>query len=173
MGDRSDQVNIRNYRTDDLAACRALWVELTEWHRQIYDSPQIGGTDPGRKFDEHLERVGHEQIWLATSGGDVVGLVGVIPGESASELEPIVVRERWRGRGIGRQLAESVIGEARAAGLRQLLTRPVARNAPAIRFFHGLGFDALGQLELVLDFRPPSEQVWRPGATIADRDLRV
>jgi hypothetical protein len=47
MGDRSDQVKIRNYRADDLAACRALWVELTEWHRQIYASPQIGGTDPG------------------------------------------------------------------------------------------------------------------------------
>jgi hypothetical protein len=53
------------------------------------------------------------------------------------------------------------------------MTRPVARNAPAIRFFSDLGFDALGQLELLLDFRPPAEQVWRAGATIADRDLRV
>jgi GNAT superfamily N-acetyltransferase len=173
MGDGSDQMKIRNYRADDLAACRALWVELTEWHRQIYDSPQIGGSDPGRKFDEHLELVGRERIWLASIGGEVVGMVGMIPGESASELEPIVVSERWRGRGIGRQLAESVVGEARAAGMRQLLTRPVARNAPAIRFFHGLGFDALGQLELVLDFRPSAEQVWRQGATIADRELRV
>lgn len=173
MSERSDQVEIRNYQADDLAACRDLWVELTEWHRHIYDSPQIGGTDPGRKFDEHLERVGREQIWLATSGRDVVGLVGVIPGERASELEPIVVRERWRGRGIGRQLGEFVIGEARAAGLRQLLVSPVARNASAIRFFHGLGFDALGQLELVLDFRPPADQVWRPGARIADLELRV
>jgi GNAT superfamily N-acetyltransferase len=173
MGDRSDQVKIRNYQSDDLAACRALWVELTEWHRQIYDSPQIGGSDPGRKFDEHLEQVGRERILLATSGGEVVGMVGVLPGESANELEPIVVSERWRGRGIGRRLAESVVDEARAAGARQLLTRPVARNAAAIRFFHGLGFDALGQLELMLDFRPSAEQVWRPGAAIADRELRV
>jgi GNAT superfamily N-acetyltransferase len=174
MGDRSDQVKIRNYyQSDDLAACRALWVELTEWHRQIYDSPQIGGTDPGRKFDEHLEQVGRERIWLATIGGEIVGMVGMIPDESAGELEPIVVSEGWRGRGIGRRLAESVIGEARAAGMRQLVTRPVARNAEAIRFFHSLGFDALGQLGFLLDFRPSAEQVWRPGATIADRELRV
>jgi GNAT superfamily N-acetyltransferase len=170
---RSAQVDVRNYRPADLAACRSLWVELTEWHRQIYDSPELGGADPGRKFDEHLERVGGERIWLATINGDVVGLVGVIQTEDEIELEPIVVSEPWRGRGIGRQLAEHVVGEARAAGIGQLLVRPVARNAAAIRFFHDLGFDALGQLELVLDFRPSADQLWRPGATIANRNLRV
>jgi hypothetical protein len=46
-------------------------------------------------------------------------------------------------------------------------------NAPAVRFFYDLGFDALGQLELLLDLRPPGEQRWRVGATIADRDLKV
>jgi ribosomal protein S18 acetylase RimI-like enzyme len=171
--DRVAPVDVRNYRPADRAACRSLWVELTEWHRQIYGSPEIGGHDPGRKFDEHLERVGAQRIWLATIGGKVVGMVGVIQTEDEIELEPIVVSEQWRGRGIGRQLAERVVAEAQAAGMVQLLARPVARNAAAIRFFHDLGFDALGQLELVLDFRPAPDQVWRPGATIADRGLRV
>ena len=173
MSDRVAPVEVRNYRRADLAACRLLWVELTEWHRQIYGSPEIGGADPARKFDEHLERVGAKRIWLATIDGEVVGMVGVIQTEDEIELEPIVVSEQWRGRGIGRQLAERVVAEARADGMGQLLARPVARNAAAIRFFHDLGFDALGQLELVLDFRPAPDQVWRPGATIADRDLRV
>jgi hypothetical protein len=53
------------------------------------------------------------------------------------------------------------------------VTRPVARNEEAIRFFHRLGFDALGQVELVLDLRPPAEQRWRPGATIGSCDLKV
>jgi L-amino acid N-acyltransferase YncA len=87
--------------------------------------------------------------------------------------EPIVVSERCVAEGSGAGLAEHVVGEARAAGMRQLLVRPVARNAAAIRFFHGLGFDALGQIELILDFRPSADQPWRPGAAIADRDLRV
>jgi GNAT superfamily N-acetyltransferase len=173
VSDRVVPVEVRSYQPADLDACRSLWVELTEWHRQIYGSPEIGGADPGRKFDEHLERVGAQRISLATIGGDVVGMVGVIQTEDQIELEPIVVGEQWRGRGIGRQLAERVAAEARAAGMGQLLARPVARNVAAIRFFHDLGFDALGQLELVLDFRPAPDQVWRPGATIADRDLRV
>ena len=173
MSDRVAPIEVRNYRPADLAACRSLWVELTEWHRQIYGSPEIGGADPGRKFDEHLERVGAQRIWLATIDGEVVGMVGVIQTEDEIELEPIVVSGQWRGRGIGRQLAERVMAEAQAAGMGQLLARPVARNAAAIRFFHDLGFDALGQIELVLDFRPAPDQVWRPGATIADRDLRV
>ena len=173
MRDRVAPVEVRNYRRSDLAACRSRWVELTEWHRQIYGRPEIGGPDPGRKFDEHVERVGAQRIWLATIGGEVVGMVGVIQTEDEIELEPIVVGEQWRDRGIGRQLAERVVAEARAAGMGQLLARPVARNAAAIRFFHDLGFDALGQLELVLDFRAAPDQVWRLGATIADRDLRV
>ena len=127
-------------------------------------APRSAGADPGRKFDEHLERVGAQRIWLATIDGEVVGMVGVIQTEDEIELEPIVVSEQWRGRGIGRQLAERVVAEARAAGMGQLLARPVARNAAAIRFFHDLGFDALGQLELVLDFRPAPDQVWRPGS---------
>jgi hypothetical protein len=36
----------------------ALWVELIAWHRQIFGAPQIGGIDPGSKFDEHLARGG-------------------------------------------------------------------------------------------------------------------
>ena len=66
-------------------------------------------------------------------------MVGVIQTEDEIELEPIVVSEQWRGRGIGRQLAERVVAEARAAGMGQLLARPVARNAAAIRFFHDSG----------------------------------
>jgi hypothetical protein len=34
--------SIRKYKTEDYLPCRALWRELTEWHRHIYDAPQIG-----------------------------------------------------------------------------------------------------------------------------------
>jgi GNAT superfamily N-acetyltransferase len=166
-------VRIRSFERSDLEAGRQLWVELTEWHRQIYDSPQIGGEDPGRKFDEHLDRVGAEHIWIAESGGRVVGMTGLIASAGEAELEPIVITPAWRGRGVGEALARTVLEAARKRSERQLLTRPVARNDAALRFFHRLGFDALGQLELIADLRPRDEQVWREGAVLAGRTFRL
>lgn len=164
---------IRHYKSEDLESCRTLWEELTEWHRRIYQSPGIGGPDPGRQFDTHLNRAGTEHVWVAEVGGRVVGLVGLIPGEGEAELEPLVVSEPYRGLGIGRQLAETVIEAARGDGVHQLKVRPVARNEPAIRIFHELGFDILGQIELFMDFGPADHQVWRRGERMAGRDFRV
>lgn len=166
-------ITIRPYRPEDLESCRALWVELTEWHRHIYQSPGIGGSDPGRHFDEHLQRVGPENIWIAEVDARVVGLAGLIPGEAEAELEPLVVSESYRGLGIGRQLAATVIEAARARGVRQLMVRPVARNELAIRFYHELGFDILGQVEMFMDFGPADRQVWKSGERMAGRDFRV
>ena len=164
---------IRLYRPEDLESCRALWFELTDWHRLIYQSPGIGGSDPGRQFDEHLERVGHEHIWVAELEGQVVGMTGLIPGEGEAELEPLVVSERYRRRGIGRQLSEAVLREAHACGFRQLKVRTVARNESAIRYFHELGFNILGHIELFTDFAPADHQVWKSGERLAGKDFKV
>lgn len=166
-------VRIRGYDASDLEACRGLWVELTEWHRELFASPTIGGDDPGRKFDEHLSRVGAEHIWIAEGNGRPVGMVGVIPSTDESELEPIVVAREWRGRGVGVELARVVIEAARQRGDRFLSTKPVARNDAALGFFHGLGFDVLGQLELLADLRSPEEQTWRSGPSLAGHAFRL
>ena len=162
---------VRGYRDDDLEDCRALWVELTQRHRDIYEAPEIGGDDPGAAFDAHLAHVGPDNVWVAEEDGSVVGMVAMVPGERDAELEPIVVAAASRGRGIGAALAETVVAAARERGLRQVFTKPVARNAEAIAFFHSRGFDALGQLELVLDLHAPER--WRPGEELAGLPFRV
>jgi hypothetical protein len=48
--------------------------------------------------------------------------------------------------------------------------RPAARNVRALQFFHRLGFDVLGQLELTLDLVRPER--WQAGERLADRDFR-
>jgi GNAT superfamily N-acetyltransferase len=166
---------IRSYRPDDLETCRALWVQLTEWHRSIYDSPTIGGDDPGRQFDDHLAKVGPEHIWLAEIDGRVVGMVGLIieTGEGSPEIEPVIVVPQSRGTGVGRQLVEHVLEIARGLGLRDVTVRAVGRNAEAIRFYHGLGFDTIGYVELFHDLRPVGEQPWRDGETVAGRRFQV
>jgi len=161
---------IRGYEPRDLEACRELWVELTQWHRDIFDAPEIGGDDPGRAFDEHLAKVGQENVWVAELAGQVVGLAGLIP--DVPELEPVVVAEQHRGQGIGRLLAEAVISAVRERGARTVQVRPVARNIEAVRFFHELGFDVLDQLQLSMDLVDRARDPWIPGERLADRDFR-
>lgn len=162
---------IRLYQPQDLQACRVLWVELTEWHRTIYQSPDIGGSDPGRRFDEHLKRVGPEHLWVAEVREQLVGLAGLILDAEEGELEPLVVSEPYRRQGIGRQLAQVVIAAARARGVDEVKVRPVARNELAIRFFHELGFNILGHIELFMDFSSPDGQGWEPGEQLAGREF--
>ena len=79
---------IRNYESQDLLQCRALWGQLTERHREIYQDPRIGGETPEFKFDEHLAASGSEQIWVAIEGQKVVGLVGMVVKGNEAEVEP-------------------------------------------------------------------------------------
>src|SRR5262249_34839885 len=133
---------IRSYEDRDREACRRLWRDLTQWHRDLYGDQSIGaGRDLGDYFDEHLATVGAERIWVAETDGSIVGFVGLIVDGARGELEPIVVSPEARGAGIGRALGEQVISAARDLGLRRVDVRPVARNDAAIRFFHELGFD--------------------------------
>lgn len=162
---------VRGYAEADYGACRSLWAELTQYHRDIYGDPSIGGDDPGAGFDEYLatpERVGS---WVAESHGTVVGLTGLFDRGTSGEVEPVVVAEAARARGIGRMLISRVAEEARARGYEYLAIRPVARNVAAVRRFHAAGFRNLGgHIDLTMDLRPRRVE-WLPGATLHDRDF--
>lgn len=166
---------IRNYLDDDLDTCRELWVKLTEAHRQIYDAPSIGGDSPGLRFDEQLGRVGPERIWVAEDADTIVGMIGLQPGseEGSLEVEPLVVAPEARSGGVGTALIQHVIEVVKGMGLRDLNVRVVGRNAEAIRFYHDIGFDVIGYIELLYDTSPRQEQIWREQETIAGRDFRV
>jgi GNAT superfamily N-acetyltransferase len=163
---------VREYEERDRDACRGLWAQLTQWHRDLYDDQSIGGEDLEGWFDRYLEERRPVAVWVADLGERVVGFTGALPLENGVryELEPIVVDAQFRGRGIGSALAHAVVERARADGMRGVEVKPAARNSEAIRFFHAHGFDVLGQLELVLDLAKPER--WRPGERLAGRDFR-
>jgi N-acetylglutamate synthase-like GNAT family acetyltransferase len=115
--------------------------------RHLRPPREIGGENPGLAFDEHLAKVGADNLWVAEDDGRIVGLAGLIPGDQP-ELEPIVVASDRRGDGIGRLLAAKVVETARARGARTVQVRPVGRDVEAIRFFHRLGFDIVAHVQL-------------------------
>jgi len=165
----SNDVTIRPFEEQDASACRALWAELTRWHRALYEDTSIGGDDPGSGFDGYPEQA---RLWVAERNGSVVGLVGLQIRGRQAEIEPVVVSFDARGQRIGRSLVETAVEAARAEGVRQVKASPVARNALALRFFHRLGFDTLGHIDVLLDLERPKDY-WNTRETLAEREFRA
>jgi len=162
---------VRDYAEGDYRAGRALWAELTEYHRSIYGDPSIGGDDPGAGFDGYLATPQRIGSWVAESRGRVVGLTGLLDHGDSAEVEPVVVTEAARGQGIGRLLIGRVIEDARARGYEYLAIRPVARNVAAVRRFHAVGFRTLGgHIDLTMDLAPRRHE-WLSGAGLHGLDF--
>ena len=153
-------VTIRKYQEADREACRSLWRELTQRHREIYKDLRIGGEHPEDYFDKHLAKVGADNVWVAVSDFVVVGMTGLMMEEGEAEIEPLIVSKGHRGKGIGKQLVETMASEAKARGMRFLNVAPVARNVETIRFLHKLGFKTLGFVQLFVCL---SDANWKSG----------
>ena len=165
-------IEIRNYKDSDLEICRELWVVLTQRHRDMYDDQSIGGEGPGKYFDEHLEKVGAENIWLAEFDGIATGMIGLEENnEGGLVIEPVVVHPDYRNQGIGMTLLEHMKVIARERESKYLSIRPVARNAQAMEQFHRAGFINLGHVEMFIDFSD-KENKWKPGMKIHELDCR-
>lgn len=144
-------VSIRAYRPTDHHVCRALWAELTQTRRELYDEPDPGD-DPGVGFEDYLTRLNLSGMWVAEDSEDgVVGLTGLILNGRSGEVFPVVVAARHRGKGVGTALLGHVADQARKRALRQLVVVPETRNTAAIKTLHGAGYDRLGAVRLTLD----------------------
>ncbi len=164
-------VMVRDYRSSDYGACRQLWIELTEHHRRIYGDPSIGGNDPGEGFDDYLATPIRAESWVAELLGEVVGLTGLFDHGVSGEIEPVVVSEDWRDRGIGRVLIDHVVTEANRRGYEYLSIRPVARNVAAIEQFYQAGFRTLGgHVDLTMDLKA-RRHVWLEGVNLHGLDF--
>jgi amino-acid N-acetyltransferase len=73
---------------------------------------------------------------VAEAGGELVGCGSLkIYSQDLAEVAGLAVRDAWQGRGIGRGLLETLMAEARAVGLTEVLA---LTRKPA--FFLQLGF---------------------------------
>jgi N-acetylglutamate synthase-like GNAT family acetyltransferase len=117
-------------------------------NRALYPEADIGGEFglEGRTF-------------VADEQGEVLGYASLRWHGRRAELEPIVVARASRERGVGRTLVQRVVQEARDGGAVRIFVRPAARNREAIMFFHSVGFDVLGYIELQIDFEPREREM--------------
>jgi GNAT superfamily N-acetyltransferase len=163
-------LSLRPYDHRDHPACRALWVELTDHHRRIYDDPSIGGDDPGAAFDDYLANPARVESWVAEQDRLIVGLTGLFELDGHGEVEPVIVTGRLRRHGVGRLLLDHAIDEGRRRGYAYMTIQPVARNTTAITAFRAIGFHAVGHIQLTMDLQPRSTK-WKPGLQIRDAEF--
>jgi GNAT superfamily N-acetyltransferase len=147
-------VTVRPYRPSDHSECRGLWAQLIEHRRRLYHDPRLGGRDPGAGFEEYLTRLDLSGMWVADNDAEgVVGFCGLILDGRAGSIDPVVVANAFRGRGVGRALLTRVADEARRRGLARLTVSPAARDEAALRSLHAAGFTSLASVTLSLDLR--------------------
>jgi GNAT superfamily N-acetyltransferase len=91
------------------------------------------------------------RLFVADVDGDIAGLAGlhVLPlvehDDIGCMLTAMVVGERYRRRGIGRELLAAVEREARSRGCSRLVLGSADRRADAHALYESLGFEATGR----------------------------
>ncbi len=130
------ELTIREFRAGDEAAFRKLNEEWIIRHFALEPKDEISLADPQATI---LDRGG--RIFLAVRNGQPVGccaLLAMAPGEF--EVAKMAVTESSQRAGIGRQLLERVLADARASGTRRLYLETNRKLVAAIRLYESLGF---------------------------------
>ena len=137
---------IRKGRREDLPEVLALIKELAEYER---------AADEVENTLEQLEADGFGPqpfygFYVAEEEGRLLGIAlyyyrySTWKGKSLY-LEDIVVTESTRGRGMGKQLFDQMVREAREQDCHQVNWQVLDWNEPAINFYKKLGADLDGE----------------------------
>ena len=93
-----------------------------------------------------LGNPGSGRVYCATRSGAVIGMAAILftvstaEGGRAAWLEDMVVDPAWRGRGVGTQLLNHAVAEARTAGCTRITLLTDAGNHRAMRLYSRAGF---------------------------------
>lgn len=123
---------------DDLMLARALFQEYAD---------SLGFDLSFQDFQRELASLPGEYappggaILLACEGDRVLGCAALRPmGQGVCEMKRLFVRPGFRGRALGRGLAQAVIAEAVAKGYRKMRLDTVPAMVEAIALYRSLGF---------------------------------
>jgi ribosomal protein S18 acetylase RimI-like enzyme len=138
------EIAIRPAGADEMATVRALFREYADWLQvdlcfQGFEA-ELAGL-PG------AYRPPGGGVWLAETiggegaSGELAGVVALRPIDGArGEMKRLWVRPGFRGLGLGRRLAETVIEAARRAGYRHLCLDTLEQMQAAHGLYRQLGF---------------------------------
>jgi putative acetyltransferase len=142
---------------------RDLMRAFTAWHRGRHreDLELIERYFDAAAFENELASLPGKYapprgaLLLATHEGSPAGCVALREIDAdACEMKRMFVYPQFHGKGVGRALAEAVLGEARSIGYRSMLLDTSVRQSEAIALYRRLGFrDIEPYYELPPDLR--------------------
>lgn len=100
-------------------------------------------------------RRGAGEFWVAADGGAVVGSIALVDiGEGQAALRKMFVRADYRGaeHGVARRLLATLLGHAKASGVREVYLGTTAAFLAAHRFYEKAGFALVDEAELPASF---------------------
>jgi putative acetyltransferase len=124
-------------------------AQLAELIRSVFreygvDQPGTVYTDPTTDHLFTLFRTAGSFYFVAEENGKILGGCGAFPTAGlpagCAELVKLYLAPEARGKGIGKQLMEKVIGEAKQAGYSQLYLESFPEFAQAVKMYEALGF---------------------------------
>ena len=76
---------------------------------------------------------------------ELVGYAGLatVPGSFSSDIQTIAVLDSYRGRGLGKQLLENLVSQAKKLGSEQILLEVRVDNESAIKLYQSFGFERI------------------------------
>ena len=136
-------------RPAELDDVRALMRAFVTWHRarHVEDIDLIERYFDQGAFDEELAGLPgkyarpHGRLLLAYLDGKPAGCVALCDlGDGICEMKRMFVPEAFRGRGVGRALAERIIAAGKDAGYRAMRLDTSRRQSEAMQLYERAGF---------------------------------
>ena len=146
-------VSLRTARPADRESVIDLIQILNAYEAGLTGDRTHDRASAARYHDDLLQRLAKRQgrIVLAEAGRLIVAAMGFCLDEDAAyvaaevrrhgTVTDLVVREEWRGRGIGRILLAEAERLTREAGLRRLMIGALVANDKAERIYRAFGFE--------------------------------
>lgn len=141
-----DTVALREATADDLPAVLALYAQPG------LDDGNVLSAEQAREVFAQFARYPSYRLFVARDGaGRVLGSYALLVmhnlahrGTPSAIVEDVVVDQRCRGQGIGRQMMEHACALAREAGCYKLALSSNRRRTRAHAFYESLGFERHG-----------------------------
>jgi len=134
------EIVFRHAQTEnDIATARQIFREYETW---------LGLDLCFQGFEEELKTLPGKysppdgRLYLAADGGEIAGCIALRKiGDGVCEMKRLFVREKFRGRQIGRLLIERLIADAREIGYLQMrLDTFPPKMEKAVQLYESYGF---------------------------------